>query len=125
MGIIVLAIVLFTVWYFVAANYDYGALSGQYVFRGDGEVCVLSLRSDGTFTQEVSRSGEVQRSQGHWHRIGEAGVSFTDEFMRLPGGELDESGKIYGEFDKTLGIFPKLVLSPSPDGPTLRRRVLH
>jgi hypothetical protein len=124
-GAIVLPVVAFTVWYVIAADYDYSALSGTYVFREKGETCVLYLRLDQTFSQEINRSGQIQKSQGHWRRIGEGGVSFTNEFMRLPGEEFGESGEVYGEFDKTLGIFPKLALSSSPNGPMLRRRLLH
>ena len=48
-------IALFTIWYSVAANYDYGALAGSYVFRGEGETCTLYLRPDGpAFTKDYS-----------------------------------------------------------------------
>ena len=118
-----LSIVLLLVWYWVYAQNDYGALAGTYVFRGNGETCTLYLRPDRTFVQEVSHSGEIQRAQGSWHRYGEAHVSFSDGFLKLSGEELNADGQAHGQFDKTLGIFPILVLAPLPNGPTFHRRL--
>src|SRR5258705_2340850 len=56
----------------LAANYDYGALAGVYVLNHDGEKCILDLRSDRTFTEELTHSGNVQRATGNWHRYGES-----------------------------------------------------
>jgi hypothetical protein len=116
---------LFGVWYSVAANYDYGALAGTYVFKRNGETCTLYLRPDRTFVQELSRSGEVTKSQGHLDRYGESHVSFSDEFLQISGEEMNAAGQAHGEFDKLLGIFPTLVLAPLPAGPTFRKKVFH
>jgi hypothetical protein len=123
-GILLFA-ALFGVWYSVAANYDYGALAGTYVFHGNGETCTLYLRPDRTFVQELSRSGEIKKSQGHWHRYGESHVSFSNEFLKLSGEELNAAGEAHGEFGKTLEIFPYLVLAPLPDGPRFHKRLFH
>jgi hypothetical protein len=72
--------------------------------------------------QELSRSGEIQKSQGHWDRYGEAHVSFSSEFVKLSGEELNADGQAHGQFDKTLGIHPTLVLAPLPDGPTFHKK---
>ena len=72
---ILLSIIIFWVWYSVAANYDYSALAGTYVFEGNGENCTLYLHPDRTFSQELIHSGEVLKSQGHWDRYGP--VSYT------------------------------------------------
>jgi hypothetical protein len=122
---ILLSIILFWVWYSVASNYDYGSLSGTYVFHGNGEICTLYLHPDRTFAQEISRSGAVQKSQGEWHRYGQAHVSFSSEFMRVPGEELNGDGQAHGQFDKTLGLFPVLVLAPLPNGPRFQRKLFH
>jgi hypothetical protein len=58
-----LAIVLFVVWYAVAANYDYGALAGIYVLDQNTERCLLALHSDGTFTEELVYPGEFRERQ--------------------------------------------------------------
>jgi hypothetical protein len=123
-GIFLLA-ALFWGWYSVAANYDYGALAGTYVFHGKGETCTLHLRPDRTFVQELSRSGEIKKSQGHWHRYGESHVSFSEEFLKLSGEEMNTAGQAHGEFDKLLGIFPTLVLAPLPNGPKFHKKLLR
>ena len=122
---ILLSIILFWAWYSVYANNDYGALAGMYVFDGNGEKCTLYLRPDRTFVQELSRSGEIQKSQGHWHRYGQAHVSFSSEFLTLSGEEMNGDGEAHGQFDKTLGIFPTLVLAPLPNGPQFHRKLFH
>ncbi len=119
------AIVLLCGWYAVAANYDCQALAGTYILTGNGEKCTLKLRSDQTFSEEIYRSGNLQIVRGHWHRYGESHVSFSSEFLKLPGQELNESGEAHGQFDKTLGILPFLVLAPLPNGPTLRKHLFR
>jgi hypothetical protein len=115
----------FWIWYGIASNYDYSALAGTYVFRGDGESCTLYLRADRTFVEELNRSGTVHKAEGHWDRYGEAHVSFSGEFLKLTNEELNESGQAHGQFDKVLGIIPELVLAPLPDGPTFHRKWLN
>jgi len=119
---ILLLIVLFWVWYSVASNYDYGSLAGTYVYQGKGEVCTLYLRPDRTFVQELSRSDGIQRSNGQWHRYGQAHVSFSNEFVKLSGEELNADGQAHGEFDKVVGLLPTLVLAPLPNGPRFHRK---
>lgn len=122
---ILLCIVLFCAWWYVYANNDYGALAGTYVFDKNEEKCTLYLRPDRTFEQELSRSGGTQEAQGHWHRYGQAHVSFSNEFLKLSGEELNASGEAHGQFDKTLGIFPTLTLAPLPNGPRFHRKLFH
>jgi hypothetical protein len=119
---LLLVLVLFGIWYNIASNYDYGALAGTYVFHGNGEACALHLHADGTFLQELNRQGQVQQFQGHWHRSGEAHVTFSDEFRKISGEEVDAAGETHGEFDKSLGVFPILVLAPLPGGPLFAGR---
>jgi hypothetical protein len=122
---IFLSIIVFWVWYSLAANYDYAALAGTYVFRGNGETCTLYLRPDRTFVQQLSRSGVIQKSQGNWHRYGEAHVSFSNEFLKVSGEEMNADGQVHGQFNKTLGLFPTLVLAPLPNGPRFHKKVFH
>lgn len=119
-GFLVLAV--FWLWYVVAANFNYGALAGTYVYKGPGETCTLYLRSDRTFVEELNRSGRVEKSEGQWDRYGEAHVSLSKEFVKLTAEELNASGQAHGQFDKTLGLFPRLVLAPLPDGPTFHKK---
>jgi hypothetical protein len=121
-ALVLLVVVLFVGWYSIAANYDYGALAGVYVLDENGERCVLDLRSDRSFTEELVHSGHVQRVAGTWSRYGQAHVSFSHEFLTVSGQELNATGEAHGEFHKQLGVFPVLTLAPLPDGPRFRKR---
>jgi hypothetical protein len=115
-------IAAFVAWFYIAANYDYGALSGEYVYKTKDASCVLYLHSDTTFVQNLSDSGRLEHVHGQWRRYGQAGVSFSNEFLKLPGQEFDGSNAAFGKFDKTLGIFPKLTLAPLPGGPVFHKK---
>ena len=120
----VLVLVSFCVWYGIAANYGYDALSGAYVLNQNGERCTLFLRSDGTFTEQVTRNGISNTVEGSWRRYGEAHVSFSSSFLKLDGEELNAEGEAHGQFDRTFGLFPSLTLAPIPGGPMLKKRLL-
>ena len=116
---------LFFLWYDVAANFDYNSLSGTYTYENNVEAASLFLNPDQTFVERLNRSGHIQEVKGHWRRYGEAHASFSSEFLLLQGQEPNASGEAHGEFDKTLGLFPKLILAPLPNGPTLRRKLFN
>jgi len=122
---ILLFVALFAIWYSVASNYSYSAVAGTYVFHANGESCTLYLSPDQTFVQELSRSGESERSQGRWHRYGQSHVSFSAEFLKISGEETNAAGETHGEFERVLGIFPKLVLAPVPGGPSFHKKWLR
>jgi hypothetical protein len=124
-GVIFFVLALLWCWYSVAANYDYDSLAGTYVLDGGDKSCILDLRADRTFVQEIIQNGTQQEVQGRWHRSGEAGVAFSNEFVRLSGQELNAAGEAHGEFRKLLGIFPTLTLAPLPEGPKFRRSLFH
>jgi hypothetical protein len=119
----VLLVGLFLSWYYAAANYDYDALAGVYILDRNGERCVLSLRSNHTFTEELTSAGTLQKAEGTWHRYGESHVSFSMEFLRVSGEELNASGESHGEFEKRLGLFTVLTLAPLPNGPEFHKRI--
>jgi hypothetical protein len=117
-------------WYCIAANYDYAALAGAYSFRGDGVASKLLLHKDHSFHQEVVEKGEKKEADGTWHRVGEGGVSFSKEFLRLPGAKTftEEFGMAYGNaedsefcghFEKVGGVYPILKVNANEPGPTL------
>jgi hypothetical protein len=114
---IALGVVLFCGWYAIAANYDYSSLCGTYFIAQNGETCKLRLVADQTFSEELNRSGRVQVVHGQWRRYGEAHVSFSSEFLKLSGQELNESGEAHGQFSKRLGVFPILHLGSPPGWP--------
>ena len=121
---VLLLIGLFVCWYVIAANYGYGALAGTYVLNRDAERCTLHLWPDRTFTEELGRSGSLQKAHGTWYRYGESHVSFSREFLTLSGQEMNADGETHGEFGKTLGLLPFLTLAPLPEGPTFRKKLL-
>jgi len=123
-------VVLFLAWYCIATNYDYGMLSGNYTFHGNGVSASLVLRSDRSFHQEVFAAGRRKVADGNWRRVGEGGVSFSTEFLRLPGAKTfteefgmsygnEEDSEFCGHFKKILGVYPILTLNANPPGPTL------
>jgi len=121
-GFAILLVGLFWTWYSLAANYDYEALAGTYVFKGRAETCTLRLHVDGTFLEELDRDSSVQKAQGHWDRYGQAHVSFSGDFLTISGEELDAAGQAHGEFEKQFGLFPRLILAPLPNGPTFYKK---
>jgi hypothetical protein len=114
-------VIAFIAWYAVAANYDYGALAGTYVFHDGDERCVLHLHVDRTFSQQLVTGNHMQVAKGDWRRFGESGIALSATFLKLPRQELGHSGETYGSFYKTLGILPYLRLDPDPGGPVFRR----
>jgi hypothetical protein len=121
-GVLVVVASAFVGWYSIAANYDYGALSGTYTLSRNGETCTLHLRPDQTFTEELNRGGVAQEAQGRWRRYGEAHVSFSGEFLKVSGQELNAAGESHGQFDKRFGLMRSLTLAPLPDGPTFQKK---
>ncbi len=121
-GIFVVVVSTLLEWYSIAANYSYAALAGTYTLRSSDQTCALHLRPDRTFTEELNRQGVTQKAHGQWDRYGEAHVSFSSEFLKLSGQELNASSQAHGQFDKALGLFPSLTLAPLPDGPRLRKK---
>ena len=128
---LVLGVVLFLLWYSIAANYDYSALAGTYRFHENQIRCTLKLHKDGTFQQTIYYGTKLKQADGTWHRIGEGGVDFSVGFLPLPGaktfleefpGQGDGSSQdhsYYGHFEKVFGLYPLLRLNAKTPGPTL------
>jgi hypothetical protein len=124
---------LFVGWYCIAANYDYTALAGTYIFHDDKVSAILLLRSDKSFHQEITEQGKRRIADGIWHRSGQAGTSFSKEFLRIPGAKTfteefgmsygnEEDSEYFGRFEKIGGIYPILKLNANPPGPTLYKK---
>jgi len=136
-GALIFALALFSVWYSIAANYNYNALSGTYEYAKDGITSTLYLKKDGTFQQKLVAGDNVDISKGTWRRIGEGGVAFSKDFMRLPGqlsyldkfgpdpnGNKDADTDFGGHFEKVLTLFPVLYVDGKPNDLKFSKRLL-
>lgn len=111
LGIFVLLVSCFVLWYIVAADYGDSVSSGTYHFAQSGESSTLVLKPDHSFQQELRRAGKTEHAAGTWRRIGEGGIAFSKEFLVVSGQELGADGTAYGEIHKNLGLLVCLVLS--------------
>jgi hypothetical protein len=122
-GLIIILIAVLWTWYMVAADYGYGAVSGTYVLRHDGEQSTLILKKDRSFQQVLNRQGKTERVQGRWRRVGEGGVVFSKEFLKLTGQEVRADGQADGKVRKQcLGLFLSINFEPDPGGPMFHKR---
>ena len=126
-GWIFLSFAVFSIWFMVAADYGYGAVSGTYTFRQGGESSTLTLRKDRTFRQKRDREGKIECAQGNWRRIGEGGVNFSKKFLPIGQIRAESDGSIYGEVQKSfLELIPSIVLGPDRyGGPRFHRELFH
>jgi len=117
------AISLFFVWYAIAADYDYGMVAGTYEFSGHGESSTLVLNKDRSFLQKRIHDGKVDYAKGTWHRSGEGGVDFSEDFLEVGGASHASDGQTYGEVIKHfLILVPSIVLGNDWDsGPRFNR----
>jgi hypothetical protein len=120
--VVALAIVVFWVWYSVAADFSYRAVSGKYTLKVDGETSVLVLNQDQTFQQVLSSHGKTERAEGSWRRVGEGGVVFSKEFLGVSGQERRPDGQTDGEVRKRFGLFASIHLNRDPGGPVFYKQ---
>lgn len=122
----ILVAVAFWFWYCWAADYGYSAVSGTYTFDGDGERCTLVPLENRVFRQELRHAGTVERAQGRWRRIGEGGVVFSKEFIKVGRQTVRQDGQADGEVRKTSGgLLLSIEFTGNDTGPVFRRRVFR
>jgi hypothetical protein len=110
----------------VAADYSYRAVSGTYMFHGDGESSTLVLRQDQTFEQDLNRNGKTVQVRGTWRRVGEGGVVLSKNFLKVKGQEVRSDGQADGEIEKGfVGFFPSIRFEPQFSGPTFNKRLFQ
>lgn len=109
-GVFLLICLCFVFWYVVAVDYGDGVVSGTYHLSQNGETSTLVLKPDHSFKQELNHSGKAEHAEGNWHRSGEGGISFSKEFIRVSGQELDPDGTAFCDMHKTLGFLVSLSL---------------
>ena len=121
-GGLAVMILLFWAWYTIAADYGYRAVSGTYIFRGGREISTLILKPDRSFRQEVNRPGTVEHAEGSWRRIGQGGIVFSKEFLKVGQTERAD-GEVYGQVVKRyLELVPSIAFEPEPGGPVFYRK---
>lgn len=120
---VVIVLAILWCWYMIAADYGYRAVSGTYTFQNDGESSTLVLRQDQSFQQDLSHDGKVEHSQGTWRRVGEGGVVFSKEFLKVRGQVVRTDGQADGKIEKRFaGFFPSIRFEPQFNGPKFNRR---
>lgn len=113
-------------WCMAAADYSYRAVSGTHVFHGDGESSTLFLRQDQSFQQDLNRDGKIEHARGTWRRVGEGGVVFSKEFLKVKGQEVRSDGQADGEIEKRfVGFFPSIRFEPQFSGPKFNGRLFE
>lgn len=100
-------------WLAIASNYKDSVFLGTYHLKHGVESSTLTIQTDQTFQQEVTRNGNTQSAHGRWRRTGEGTISFSREFITLTGQELGADGTPYGNLDKAFGLFPSIALAQS------------
>lgn len=109
-GVFLLVFVCLVFWYVVASDYGDSVASGTYHLAQNGETSTLVLKPGHSFEQELSRSGRTEHAEGNWRRLGAGGISFSKEFLRISGQELDPDGTAFGDMHKRLGFLVSLSL---------------
>lgn len=121
---LVLALALF--WYMVASDYSYEAVSGTYLFQGDGESSTLVLRQDQSFDEDLTRNGKTVHVRGTWRRLGEGGVVLSSDFLKVRGQETRSDGQADGNIEKRFaGFFPSIRFEPQFSGPKFNKRLFR
>ena len=111
--LLLIAILLFWLWYWRAADYTSNALAGTYTYAGNGETSTLVLKRDQTFQQQLNRDGASEHAQGSWRRYGESGVAFSKEFLPVSTVKAEPDGYTRGEVRRVfLELVPVIVLGP-------------
>jgi hypothetical protein len=97
-------------WFVIASDYSDAAASGTYRLVHDGVRSTLDLRPNHSFRQEVNDSSGMRRAEGTWRRVGEGGISFSPDFLTLPGEQRGEDGTAFSDMERKFGIWIRLSL---------------
>ena len=109
-GGIVAAVCLF-MWILAASDYSAGILSGAYSFRSAHVASTLTLQADGTFRQQLVTGSGTAIASGTWQSVGGGGLTFSSEFLPIPGQQRSTDGTSYANIDKLFGIFVSLKMT--------------
>ena len=110
MSVVFLLVACIFAWAVAAMDYGDRIAAGTYSFEANGESSTLVLSLNHTFRQTRRLGGNEQRSQGTWRRVGEGGISFSKEFLVVPGDEPEPDGTTFSDMHKAFGVFTSLRL---------------
>jgi hypothetical protein len=95
-------------WGIAAIDYSENVIPGTYHFHQGEDRCMLVVRSDHTFHQDLMHKDHSESADGTWEHEGEGGIGFSKQFLTVMGEEQEPDGTAFAEIHKTLGIFIKL-----------------
>ena len=116
--------VLFVLWYWGGDDFKAADLPGTYVLHNKSMYSTLTLRPDQTFLEEIDADGQVRRAQGRWTMVGESVLSFSSEFLTLPGQAGDPGGVSNADLAKRFGVI-SINLRPSSRKLAFQRKLLQ
>jgi hypothetical protein len=107
---ILLAVLLTSLcgWWLVASDYGDAVVYGTYHLAQNGVECMLVMKPDHTFEQELMREGTEMHALGQWRRVGEGGISFSKDFLAVPGAEREPDGSSFADIHKAFGVLVTL-----------------
>lgn len=97
-------------WGIAAMDYGDSVATGTYRFERNGESSTLILNANHTFRQTRRLGNDEKQAEGTWRRVGEGGLSFSQEFLVVAGDEPEPDGTTFCDMHKMLGLFTSLRL---------------
>jgi hypothetical protein len=109
-GGILVAVFCLLAWGVAAMDYGDSVATGTYRFERNGESSTLVLKANHTFRQTRRLGNDERQAEGTWARVGEGGLSFSQEFLVVAGDEPGPDGTTFCDMHKMLGLFTTLRL---------------
>jgi hypothetical protein len=123
-GSIVLGVFVFAFWFFEAGNFSYENVPGTYDWRRNDQTCVLVLRPNHTFQQQLRSGSTIQNAAGTWRLFpgdSMSHIALSSEFLLLPKQASSREGTVYGHLDNLFGAL-SITFEPEPDGPVFHKK---
>lgn len=92
------------VWWWMSWDFSDRFVAGRYIARSKGQRTILVLNADHSFNQEIRANTATVHANGSWRRIGEGGIVFSENFLRLSNAATGDN-EIYGNLDNTFGFW--------------------
>ena len=109
-GGFLIAMACLVFWCAAAMNYGDNVAAGTYQFERGQDSSTLVLNLNHTFQQTRRLGRDEEHAEGTWRGVGEGGISFSKEFLLVPGDEPEPDGTTFSDLHKAFGLFPSLRL---------------